>query len=47
MSSLKDISIESIIKMPESATADDIIHEVELIEYIIERVKGRRKKKEE
>lgn len=39
MSVLKDISIETIRKMPESATAKDMIREVELIEYVIERVK--------
>lgn len=39
MSLLKDISIETIIKMPESATAEDMVGEVELIEFVIERVK--------
>ena len=40
MSLLKDISIENIIKMPENAMAIDMIHEVELIEYVIERIKA-------
>jgi len=39
MSLLKDISIDSIMKMPDSATTDDMTNEVELIEYVIERVK--------
>lgn len=36
MSLLKDISIGNIMKMPESATAKDMIYEVDLIEYVIE-----------
>ena len=39
MSLLKDISLENIIKFPESATAKDMIDEVELIEFVIKRVK--------
>lgn len=39
MSLLKDISIENIIKMPESATEEDMVREVELIEFVIKRVK--------
>lgn len=39
MSLLKDISIENIIKMPESATENDITREVALIEFVIERVR--------
>lgn len=39
MSLLKDISVETIIKMPESVTANEMINEVELIELVIERVK--------
>ena len=39
MSLLKDISIETIIKLPESSTAKDMMNDVELIELAIGRVK--------